>query len=431
MATTEFKRKVGFSDVKPPQGQNRGPRIDELVDMLQWPKKATFVQMRFLRDELIAEGVHKVEIITKKGEKVPITKSCLAFDPESQDRDSTKKCPYCKMPNQRFSLRFYANAIIRELQEDQPKKLKDPTKKERKTGFKDIDSESWTPVRVVRLPVSVAHKLHEMGDLNKIKDKKTGKVKSYAISHSVHGRDIGIKFDPKKSGTDMYSIDKGERTPLTDEEKEYLVWDLSVLPGPEEKEVAKTEAAKLLKMAPEDEKKKGKDEDEEEQEQDEQQQDEEQQDEQDDDDDDLTSKKSKKGKKGKKKKAKDEDEEEQEQEQEEEEEEEEQQEEEQEEEEQEQQDEEEQEEEEDEKPKKKGKKSKSRDEDDEDEDEEDEDESPKRKKKSKGKKKDDDDDDIDLDDIDEQQEEQQDEQEQDEDEDEQEEDEKPKKKKKK
>lgn len=65
---------------------------------------------------------------------------------------------------------------------------------------------------------TVAGRIQELKDLNKKKG-KDGKTKTYDLDHAKFGCDILLRYKPKASGTDKYSVDKGDRTPITDEEK--------------------------------------------------------------------------------------------------------------------------------------------------------------------------------------------------------------------
>ena len=343
---------ASLDEIETRRNGNDSARIEELIDVFKWPD-GKWVQVRLMDRGLLPISTHWVPIIgSKTGKESKIPRLCLNIDPDS-GKAIKGKCPYCELGDTaRAQDHYYFNAIIRELQEDQPKKAVKPTSSERETGFKDIDSRSWTPVRAIRLPGGLLDQFKAQKDLNKHKSKKTGETKKYAINHDKYGVDFNVMYDSTTKGASKYKISKEGRTPLTEEELEYLVYDLDGAAIAKEMGLKTLEEAlrdvKTMTLASgkggkdDDGKSKGRrviDDDD---------------DEDDDDEDDAPFKK-----KGKKSKHRDDDDD-------------------------------------DEPKKKKGKKSKDEDEDDEDEDDEDdEDEKPsiKSKKSKKSKHRDDDDDD--------------------------------------
>ena len=341
----------GFGSVHYNEKQER---LDSFFDQYKFPAKGKWGHIRPIKKPAVY-GYHWFNIKNREGKEVNFPKLCLAFDPKTQSRDSTMDCPYCAINSDavRFSTTFYINAIVRKLQEDKPRKLGKPTKSERKTGYKQLDSDTWTPIQVVRIPFTLAGKLKRLMDLNR--HKVDGKPEAFEISHPKYGCDVSVCYDETRAGTDKYDAQKGEHSPLTAEEKEYLAYKLDGLVEPEEMSIAELEAKKIKKKLKDvDEDYEDEDEDEEEEEEEE----------------DEPKKKKKKAKKSKKDDDEDEEDEDE-------------------------------------------------DDDDEDEDDEDEDEPKKKKaKKSKKSKKDDDDDDDedDLDELDDDEDEDEDEDDEDEDE---------------
>jgi len=433
-----------FDSAKPKVGKD-SVRLENLVELLKL-KPNKWVTIRILPNDIFPIKEHWIDIVTKSKKEVRIPKICVSFDPAKEADKDGVNCPYCTVNNGGIS--YLVNVIHRGLQEDEPKKKGKPTKTEAKTGFKVKDSETWTPVVVARFPSSLVKKIQSLKDLNKVK--KDGKTTTYGASHAKYGFDIDIKYDPDASGTDKYQVQKGERSSITDEEKEYLVYDLneSLLdalgretPKEAKKELGRMELKgseevdgsdeeedddddldykkkKKKKKSEEDDddfssKKKGKkkSKDDEEEEEDEEEEDEEEEDEEEEDEPKSKKSKSKKKKPVKgKKKSKDEEEEEEDEEEEEEEDEDEEEEDEEEEEEEDEEEEDEEEDEDEDEPKskkkkpvksksskKKGKKSKDEDDSDDEEEEEEEDDDEPKSKKSKSKKKkskDDEDDEI-------------------------------------
>lgn len=275
-----FKSNKTFSDVK--DTNNRDPRPDEIVDMFKFPPNE-WVQLRFV-GPIFAYGKHWIESRSKEGKTIKFPKTCVSFDPQTEDHDSTKSCAYCEADDERirFSKEYFTNAIIRSVQEDEPSKKGTPSKSEDKTGIKTKGSKTWTPARGVRLTSTLIRELKKIGALNRHKDKKTGEKKGFDLSNPKYGCDVSIMYDPDaKLAANAYSIQKGDHSPLTEEEQEYLLWDLSALMSPETPKEAKKEVerwSERMATIGGKKKKKGDDEDD------------------DDDDDDEDTPKSKKGK---------------------------------------------------------------------------------------------------------------------------------------
>lgn len=227
----------GFGTLQPRTGNKDSVKLDEVIELHKFPADE-WSQIRCLPGKILPVKRHWISIIAGKDKKeITIPRYCIAFDPnhEGEPRKDAKgkevKCPYCDLTHgkdgsARYEFFYLGNAIIRELQEDEPRKKAEHTKEEKKSGFKDIRSKSWTPVRVCRFTSTMASRIQEIGEGNTAKDKKSGTKKAFDVTHEKYGCDIRVKFKPKAPGTDKYSIDKDERTPLTEDEKAYLVWKL-------------------------------------------------------------------------------------------------------------------------------------------------------------------------------------------------------------
>lgn len=230
-----------------PKGSGDKVRLDDLVDIYKWPKRK-FKTFRLLPNELLPVKQHWVNIIAGKDKReVSIPKFCVSFDPKTEEDKEGVECPYCKLAGQRTDYFYLVNAISREAQEDKPGKTAKLTKSERETGFKDPESEAWTPVVVLRVKNSLAKKIKGLKELNKHKVK--GATKLFTVTDEKYGADINIKFDPDAAGTDMYQAQLADKTALTEEEKAYLVWDLTeeliVKAGRESLKEAKKEIARM------------------------------------------------------------------------------------------------------------------------------------------------------------------------------------------
>ena len=233
-----------LSAAKPRSGNNRVKITDKIL-VHQWTKK-DWDTMRLI-GPLHSYGFHTVTTYGKDGTKYEFQKQCLKYNPETQERDLDEDCPYCNA-NYKFRQTYFHNAIDRALQENEPKKPNPPTKAELKSGFKDIDSASWTPVVVLRMPPSLVINLQNYSKLAK-KNSKSGEA--HSVADVEHGVDINFFFDPDGTGDGMYKTQMGDKTPITDEEGEYLIWNLEDQIKPESFEEAEAEIARFVKACAE------------------------------------------------------------------------------------------------------------------------------------------------------------------------------------
>ena len=222
-------------------GGDRAPRIDEIVEIFK-PKPNKFYTLRLV-GPTFSYGAHWFEVNKKDGGQAKFTKECLAWNDEIEAMDSDRPCPYCDIdPKGRPSVHYYQNVIVRDLQEKAPSDTS-VTKAERKSGFKDKDSDSWTPVRVLRIPPSSAANLREMAELNK--HGKKGSKEPVAIEDEDNGCDVIYKYKPEETGGAKHQFQKGDHSPLTDEEREYLLWNTENMVTPDELKTAKDEAKRI------------------------------------------------------------------------------------------------------------------------------------------------------------------------------------------
>ena len=215
-----------FGDAKP-QTRGDSARLEDLVDVLKLPN-GKWVQVRILPNDIIAMKTHWINILAGKTKReVKIPKLCVSFDPMTEETKKGVKCPYCTVETQ-TSVAYLVNVIVRSLQEDAPRRIK-LTAEEKKSGFKDKDSESWTPVRVMRITSTLMSKILGLKDLNKRTIK--GTKKAFDVSDAKYGIDINIRYDEKAKGGDKYQINlatnEEARKALSEEELAYLVYELS------------------------------------------------------------------------------------------------------------------------------------------------------------------------------------------------------------
>ena len=235
-----------FDAAKPNVGRERAPKAEDLVDLVKFGKKGSALQLRCI-GSIAGRAVHWFEIEIK-GKKVRFPHPCLDYDPET-DEKAGKPCPYCELPReiQKLSKEYYVNVIDRRLEEDKPAKIK-MTPEEKKTGIKDMDSSSWTPVRALRAPSSLAIRLQQLGQKNIVKS-ASGAKKSFPVNHAKYGFDIDVSYDGTLSPAQRYSADRNtdeKYTPV--DESEYLIWSFDDIHVPEDLKTAKAEAKRLLEQ---------------------------------------------------------------------------------------------------------------------------------------------------------------------------------------
>ena len=234
------------------RGSNNSFRISNVVNMLEYPSKngkPGWVTIR-LFGPVYSDAFFWAK--AKKGSNKSFRVQCRCYDPDSHQCLPEKYDPWYDEYRRecdeniaqkdrllQYSKYFYMQAIVRKLQDNMPAKNR-LTAQERKTGFKDPDSDSYTPVVVVQLTPKILSAIQDMKEDNVVK-LKSGTRKAYNVTDEKFGRDIMIKKDmsPGVAPGDIYqvklAVDSG-RTPLTEEEKAYLTWDMNTIYAPEQSE---------------------------------------------------------------------------------------------------------------------------------------------------------------------------------------------------
>jgi len=241
-----------FDDVKG-GGREKKSRPEDKVDVYHFPEKK-WIQMRVL-GKVFAYAGYWIAGKNKEGKPIKYYVECPSFDPATQERDSTIYDPWRDaeaklrakaesdgedMKNWRSPIQFVKNywvcMISRSLQRKFNAEDNKPTKIERTTGFKDKDSDTLTPVVAVRIPTSLAGKIKGLKELNTI-ESRSGEVKCFPVSHPKYGCDIRVLYDSDKAPSEQYQVVPREaKTPLTEEELAYLLWDLSDLSSADSEE---------------------------------------------------------------------------------------------------------------------------------------------------------------------------------------------------
>lgn len=224
------KRKSSGRDMDEVQVSSRGNKVraTDLVDVYNVPEK--WARMRY-HGPIHSYGIHWVKTKTKDGKPTKFPTPCLAFDAETGKRDSTLHCPWCEHGDEdqvQFGVEYWSNAIIRSLQKQKPEEVTKPTKEEVKTGFKDKDSETWTPNRAVKLTAGLLRALKELKPLN-IHEGPEGDSIPFSVSHTKYGCDVMVKYNKDAAQASRYGVQKGDPKPLSKEERALLTYDISDL----------------------------------------------------------------------------------------------------------------------------------------------------------------------------------------------------------
>ena len=203
------KRGKSWAEVKP---SNMRAKYSDLYERFKIPNPPEFARVRLLGDvyELI---IHWVPTKTKQGADSAYPVLCR------KNNGDAEKCACCAagIKEQRV---YLVHAIIRDEQEDRPAKSAPIPEG---TEFRKPGDKWWSPVRVLQLPGGAIARIQRLGERNTVADEGG---KAFDISHPKYGRDLTIALDPNQTGSGMYEIQKEDRSPLTKEERKYLLYDL-------------------------------------------------------------------------------------------------------------------------------------------------------------------------------------------------------------
>ena len=222
------------------------PRLEKFVDV--WKFKNSWTKVRFI-GPVTSYYEFWFQIRSSTGRIMPIQKLCRDWNPEPGEMDGNS-CPYRKAGLNGRPI-YVSNAIIRSLQQRTPNISPEHTAYEQKSRhigketvrWKEHGSESWTPIRVLRIPPGLAQKIQALS-LNNTRQNQAAEVRSYDLAHPKYGRDVVIKYDKDEEPKAMYGLRGDQRTSLTDEELAYLRYPLNVL-KPETVEAANEAWTKL------------------------------------------------------------------------------------------------------------------------------------------------------------------------------------------
>jgi hypothetical protein len=239
----QFQRTRTLKDTKAKGGgRDKAPQIRDIVELHDRNKaNGKWVPIRLV-GPMFSYAQHWIEINKEAGGTAKFPKQCLAYNDETETLDSTITCPYCELTGEDPGIQYYQNVIDRRVQEREPDDLR-VSKAEKKTGFKEKDADSWTPMRVLELPPSAVKNLRDLGELNK--HGKKGAKEAYDLSDEQFGCDVNYMFDKDAKGGDKHKFQKDEHTPLEDNELAYLMWNIEGMVKPDSEKDATKECERL------------------------------------------------------------------------------------------------------------------------------------------------------------------------------------------
>lgn len=232
------RRGHDFGEVRTNTGSDKSPSIKDQVDQFKFPPDK-FVTVRIITPVYMYAG-YWVATKKKDGSPTRFYMPSPSYNPESQTFDSTVFDPFFEISKgekgvERDSRMIqiqkygYCCAIVMHEEARRPERIPRPTENELATGFKEKDSDSWTPVKVLRLSSTMMEQIAGIAQTNIVTNRSTGEQKAMSIAHPQFGMTIRIKHSPKKPAASQYQILPGEKMPLNDRQKKYLTWDLSDL----------------------------------------------------------------------------------------------------------------------------------------------------------------------------------------------------------
>ena len=224
-------------------GYDERERMSDKIAIIDLTKIKKFKSFRFIGPVHVYKQVwvpifkDGKPILRKNGKPLEIPKILTNYDGEKQKFIENKVCPYQELVEKlnpyrgdkeqiRESMVFFSNVINREMQENAPENIRKPTKEEKEKGFRDMDSKHWNPLECVTMTSTAFGKAKGIMELNTVKNKE-GKRIIKSLADPKYGCDVSFKFDPDaKVAANKFEIQKGDRTPLTEEELAYLLWDI-------------------------------------------------------------------------------------------------------------------------------------------------------------------------------------------------------------
>ena len=206
-----MKKGTGWDEIETSSGSEK---YYDCYDRKTFPKNEYYTYR--LAGEVYKIVTHWIPARKKSGGDTAFPVMCNEFIEEG-------KCGGCQA-GIRKNTQFISNAIDREEQEKKPsskRKLAIP----KDTKFKKPGDAFWSPIVALQFPDGAASNIKNLKELNKHMVK--GRPQSFSMEHPKYGCDLHTIFDPTSQGAGMYQTQKAEVSPLTKEEKAYLLYDLS------------------------------------------------------------------------------------------------------------------------------------------------------------------------------------------------------------
>ena len=205
--------------------RSKRPRISDFADMVAWPE-GDYEQYRPF-GPVFSECLIWFSIVTERHPNgVPVPMPCLDHDGYT-DTMVTEKCPFRSHPLGREARNYFVNVIDRNLQADREYRPLDLPIEEH-LGFKakwvKAGDSRRTPVRLLMIPDSKIDVVQKMSSLNKVHGEAVD------ITDLRAGCNVGLLFDKNKKGPAKYDIQKGDRTPITREERAYGMYRADLCP---------------------------------------------------------------------------------------------------------------------------------------------------------------------------------------------------------
>lgn len=241
-----------WGSVKPGNANEKQPKLDELIKVHKYQDGKW--ETHRLVGPVYSYVFYWIKIRykakdTEEWKTTDIPKMSTSYNGLTEEFDENIYDPWHKAftsgkygENIREQKYYYGNSIFRKLQENEPKKkpkhLKSELKEKKLLGYPchimEQDSRSWSPIEALRVTPGLARKLRDLTELNEYTDKKTKEKGTKDLSDPKYGCDVKIRYNSKAAASAAYEVQLGSRTPLTEDEKAYLLQQLDILKPPTE-----------------------------------------------------------------------------------------------------------------------------------------------------------------------------------------------------
>lgn len=248
MVTTESS--WGEIDSKSSKQRESFVRMSDLVEVYDKNNYKNSQKRVRLLGPVVSQCWHSVQCERRKDDSGNAPKGmsadfwfyvpCLNYNPHTMQYED-HDCPFCKakVPSQ---IRYYTNAIIRDLEDTAPANKGVRTEEEKIAKFlgenkfylkESKETPAFTPVRVLEIPRSMTSKLKNIESTNYYMDENGRRVNA-KLCDLQYGVDLFFFYNPDKEPANMYDVvrdvDSG-KTPISKEyRRELLLWDITKTP---------------------------------------------------------------------------------------------------------------------------------------------------------------------------------------------------------